>query len=339
MTHIAERPSQSRNPEQSRQQNIGRDRNAGARILNRVDVNRPGVKPEREMSLTDQLRKGTQDAVLGHRDRVRELFAKKGVNFEMNAANVRSMYISQKRRLQDQDITDDMTQKQLTYELMAKAVMFAPQVSEALRTRRSYKSKETLSQYNDIIAEIIESSPAKMPPGYKTAIVETLRLESAGLNKSIGHSSEISGKDPESGIVELVRCMNGASLENAPKRAISSDPRLEVTVPKPEDYKGVNLDLKGIDMTVARPEDGKVIDIDTKARGKYLSTVAELQGVDKVDESIVGPYYYTGIHNITGRPHYLLNANSFSQIPADNFDFTPAGQEKVRRIVHQMLDQ
>lgn len=335
MTHLIDRPHQMhrRHEQAHRQPNMARDRSAGARVLNRVDVGRPGS--EKEMSMTDQLRTGVRGAALGHLRHVRELyFHENGTKLPMNADTVRLAYISQKARLNDERVTDEMTRSQLTNELMAKAVFFSPQVSDAIKNQRLQKSKEIFSEYNDILAEIIKSLPAKIEPGYKTAIVETLKLESLALNQQIGHSSEISGKDPESGIPELVSRMNGASMEIAPVNAIEADPRLRVEIPQ-----GTELDLKGIDAIVSRPEDGKVIDIDMKGRGKYLPTVAKLQGVDWVDESMVGPYYFTGIHEVTGHPHYLLNANSFSQIPAEGFDYTPAGQEKVRRLVHQMLDE
>src|SRR5690606_27093210 len=110
-------------------------------------------------------------------------------------------------RLKDENITDEMTRSQLMYEQMAKAIFFAPQVSDALKTRHNRASKEVLSQYNDMLADIIESLPAKLEPGFKTAVINTLRTESLALNRQIDHSSEISGKDPESSTVQLVSMM------------------------------------------------------------------------------------------------------------------------------------
>lgn len=80
-------------------------------------------------------------------------------------------------------------------------------------------------------------------------------------------------------------------------------------------------------MMVRRISDDKIINIDTKGHGKYLSTVAKLQGRDWVDESSVGPYFSTKIHE-NGYPHYLLNAGSFGDIPADNFDYDEAQAKK-----------
>jgi hypothetical protein len=341
MTHIADRPQQTRNPEHlRRQQNERRDRSAGARTLNRVDVARPGAKPagERQVPLVDQLRMGARNAALNQLNNVRGMNQSEGgARLDMNVDTVRLAYISQKARLDDERVTDEMTRSQLTNELMAKAILFAPHASDALKNRRRHESKEVLSQYNDIMGEIVRSLPSKLRPGYKTAVVEALKLESLALNQRIGHSSEISGKDRETGLNELATIMNGVTYEIAPENGLRGDPLLEVEIPK-----DTRSDLEGIDMIVKRKEDGKTILIDTKTRGSYLSTVGDYQGVDWVEESSVGPYFFTEMKTMDDGsllPHYLLNANSFSQIPSEGFDYTPVGQEKLRRTVHQMLDQ
>ena len=274
--------------------------------------------------------------MIGQLNRVRESYQRRGIELGMDAETARVAYITQKARLSDTRVTDEMTRSQLTNELMAKAILFAPQVSDALRTRHHHSSKATLSQYNDIIGEIVRSLPAKLAPGYKTAIVESLRQESSAFNQRIGHSSEISGKDRETGLNELRTIMSGVEYEIAPINGLRGDPSLEVIVPK-----DTESDLAGIDMIVKRKKDGKTILVDTKTRGSYLRTVAELQGREWVDESVTPPYYFTEMEDRDGHSyqHYLLNANSFSQIPAEGFDYTPAGQDKLRRTVHQMLDE
>lgn len=338
MTHLADRPQHTRHHEQARRHsNEHRNRAAGGRVLNRVDVGRPGSNTTGERQLTDQLRAGARSAALAQLRHVREAHSREsGTTRPMNVEAVRNAYIAQKARLKDERVTDEMTRSQLTSELMAKAILFAPEVSDALKTRRHRQSREILSQYNDVIAEIVESLPATLTPGYKTAIVDALKLESLALNQQIGHSSEISGKDHESGLDELRTIMNGVTYEIAPKNALRGDPNLEVITPK-----DTASDLAGIDMIVHRKTDGKTMLVDMKTRGSYLSTVAEYQGKTWIDESSVRPYYRTQMQDMDGHryPHYLLNANSFSQIPAESFDYTPAGQEKVRRIVHEMLDQ
>lgn len=322
----------SRTIEQSRQPLTEmRQRQAGSKILNRVDVQRPGS--ERQLSLTDQLRAGARGAAMRQLNGVREMTERKtGQRFPLNADVVRAAYLAQRERLKDESITDDMTRKQLTNELIAKAILFAPQASDALRTHKRHESKIILSQYNDVLGEIIRSLPPHLAPGYKSAIMDTIKFESLALNKQIGHSSEISGKD-DHGLEVLRTMVNGASYEIAPENALYDDPNLEVIIPK-----DTQSDLEGIDMMVRRISDGKVINIDTKGHGKYLSTVAKLQHKDWVDEGNVGPYFFTKIHE-NGHPHYLLNAGAFGDIPADNFDYDEAGQEKVRQIVHRMLDE
>lgn len=337
MTHLADRPQHKRHHEQARRHsNEHRNRAAGGRILNRVDVGRPGGNTTGERQLTDQLRAGARGAALAQLRYVREQ-NKHGSKLPMNADAVHLAYVAQTNRLKNEQITDEMTRSQLTNELMAKAILFAPEASDALKTRRHRKSRETLSQYNDIITEIVESLPATLTPGYKTAIVDALKLESLALNQQIGHSSEISGKDHESGLDELRTIMNGVTYEIAPKNALRSDPSLEVITPT-----DTASDLAGIDMIVQRKTDGKTMLVDMKTRGSYLSTVAEYQGKTWVDASTVRPYYFTRMQDMDdgySYPHYLLNSNAFGEIPAESFDYTPAGQEKVRRIVHEMLDQ
>lgn len=335
--HIENHP---RNHEHAhRDPDVRRDRHAGARVLDRVDVRPPriGRDGERQLSLTDELRMGTRNAALDHLRRVRDIYQReKGVKLPMNTNTVRLAYIAQNARLNDERITDDMTRSQLTHELMAKAVLFAPQVSDALKHRRRHESKAVLSQYNDMVRDIVRSLPPKLKPGYKTAIVEALKLESLALNKEIGHSSEISGKDPETRIDELTTIMNGISYEVAPENGLRADPRLDVAIPDDTDS-----DLEGIDMIVTRKEDDKTVLVDTKTRGSYLRTIAELQGLEWVDAANAPPYYFTEMKSRDGRdfPHYILNANSFGEIPAEGFDYTPTGQDKLRRTIHQMLDE
>ena len=309
-------------------------RTAGNKVLNRVAVERPTPSGEKRNSLTDQMRAGARGAAMGHLRRVRELYKReKGTELPMNADTVRLAYVSQKARLNDSRVTDEMTRSQMTNELMAQAIFFSPQVSDALKTATQRDSKAVLSQFNDLMGKIARSLPTKLAPGHKTAVIDALKLESHALNQQIGHSSEISGKDRQSGTDVLRNIMNGISCEIAPENAMRADPNLEVTIPD-----DTASDLAGIDMMVTRKDDGRTIVIDTKARGKYLSTIAKIEGKDRVDEAYAGAYYFTGIHE-NGYPHFLMNANAFSQIPADGFDYTPAGQEKVRRTVHQMLDQ
>ena len=331
MTFTSERPTYTHNAEKLRRQRNDVPRQAGSKILNRVDVQRPGS--ERQPSLTEQLRAGAQSAAMRQLNGVRSLTEQKtGQRLPLNADVVKAAYLAQRQRLKDESITDDMTRKQLTNELIAKAILFAPQVSDALRTHKRHESKVILSQYNDVLAEIIRSLPSHLAPGYKSAVMDAIKFESLALNKEIGHSSEISGKD-DHGLEVLRTMVNGASYEIAPENALYDDPNLEVIIPK-----DTESDLEGIDMIVRRISDGKTINIDTKGHGKYLSTVAKLQGVDWVDERNVGPYFFTKIHE-NGHPHYLLNAGAFGDIPADNFDYDDAGQENVRQTVNRMLDE
>lgn len=335
-------------PERNHNQHgrLSRDsRKLGGGVLEATELNRPSSATgvEREVSLNDQLSNGARGAVLAQFARMQDVLQKKGggEKLQLNADTIRLAYIAQKARLKDKRITDEMTRKQLMYELMAKAILFAPQVSDAKRTNRNRESKAVLSQYNDIFGEIVRSLPAKIVPGYKTAIVDALVRESALLNKRIGHSSEVTSKDTRSGINEIQSTMNGVSYEIAPVNGLRRDPRLEVVVP--EDTES---DLEGIDMIVKRREDNSTILIDTKTRGSYLASVAEEMGLNWVDEAVAGTYYFTNMHEVVDEngetksyPHYLLNANSFSQIPAEGFDFTPLGQEKLLRTVHEMLDE
>ncbi len=339
MTHLADRPQHTRHHEHARHHsNERRDRAAGVRILDRVDVGRPTGNRSGERQLTDQLRAGARGAALAQLNDVRaQNEFEGGAKLPLNADTVHLAHISQIDRLANEQITDDMTRSQLTNELMAQAILAAPEVSDALKTRRRRESREILSRYNDVLAAIVESLPSKLTPGYKTAIVDALKLESLALNQQIGHSSEISGKDHESGLDELRTIMNGVTYEIAPKNALRGDPNLEVITPQ-----DTASDLKGIDMIVKRKSDGKMMLVDMKTRGSYLSTVAEYQGRTWVDERAAGSYYFTKMQYMDDGeeyPHYLLNSNSFGQIPAEGFDYTPAGQEKVRRIVHEMLDQ
>lgn len=333
MTFTSERPRHSRQHEQTRNNSDVRNRVVGGRVLGSIDVRRPGQTNGEQQSLTDQLRSGARGVAIQQLNAVREMTEQKtGQKFPLNADVVRAAYLAQRHRLKDESVTENLTRKQLTNELIAKAILFAPQASDALRTHKRHESKAVLSQYNDILAEIIRSLPSHLAPGYKSAVMDTIKYESLALNKQIGHSSEISGKD-DHGLEVLRTMVNGASYEIAPENALYDDPNLEVIIPK-----DTESDLEGIDMMVRRISDGKTINIDTKGHGKYLSTVAKLQGRDWVDESSVGPYFFTKIHE-NGYPHYLLNAGSFGDIPADNFDYDEAGQEKVRQTVNRMLDE
>lgn len=336
MTHAAERHQSVPRPEalQNRRNNY-RDRSTGAQALRAVDLRRPGTRTDGEnlTSLTNQMAEGARKAAVGHLRRVRDVYKReKGVDLPMNADTVRLAFISQQARLNDEKITDDMTQSQLTNELMALAIFFAPQASDALKTHRHRQSKAILSQYNDIVGRIARSLPRHLVPGQKTAVIDALRHESLALNQQIGHSSEISGKDPESRLGVINTIMTGVSGEIAPENALQDDPDLTVIIPQ-----DTESDLRGIDMMVRRKSDGKTINIDTKSHGKYLSTVAEHEGVDWVDERSIGPYYFVKMHE-NGNPHYLLNASAFGEIPAEGLDYTPTGQKEVREAVHQMLN-
>jgi len=61
--------------------------------------------------------------------------------------------------------------------------------------------------------------------------MDTIKFESLALNKQIGHSSEISGKD-DHGLEVLRTMVNGASYEIAPENALYDDPNLEVIIPR-----------------------------------------------------------------------------------------------------------
>ena len=303
----------------------------GGKVLNRANVN--VLVGERQTQLAQELRKDALDTMYSHLHELSEESRREtGRPLPVNADGIRTAYIAQTARLRDKQATSHMTPRQLTSEYMAKAILFSPQASDALVTRRHHESKATLSRYNDTIGEIAGSLPEHMEPGYKVAVVDALKAGSRDLNDRIGHSSEIADKDPESGIDEIWTIMNGEQDEIAPENALKDDPSLELIVPQ-----DTASDLVGIDMQVKRLSDGKLINIDTKSHGKYLSTVAKKTHVDWVDESATGPYYFVGIHE-NGYPHYLLNASAFGEIPDDGFEYTPEGQEQLRRTVHEMLD-
>lgn len=302
----------------------------GHAVLNKIDQNL--LVGKEQIELAETLAKDALAVTYSHLHTVNEQrIAKTGQPLPTTADGVREAYIAMAEKLQDKQITDQMTDEQLTHELMAKAILFSPQVSDALQTHFHHESKKILSMYNDVIGEIARSLPKHMTPGYKEAVVHALMTASQELNNKIGHSSEIAEQDPASGIDVIWSIMKGAQDEIAPENALQNDPEVKLIIPK-----DTESDLVGIDLMVERLTDGKTINIDMKSHGKYLSTVAKKEHIDWVDESIVGPYYYVGMHE-NGNPHFLLNASAFGEVPEDSFEYSAENQEKLRQTVHEML--
>lgn len=288
---------------------------------------------EQQQSQSDSLRDSSLEIVydLLHQLSERSL-ADEGMPLPVNEEGVRRAYIAQDARLRDEHVTSMMSSEQRTAELMAKAILFAPQASDAIKTHRFHNSKATLSRYNDMIGDVARSLPLHMQPGYKAAVVTALDAASHDLNSRIGHNSEVSSEDPESGIDQIWSIFHGVVGEIAPENAIKKDSSIELIIPK-----DTASDLVGIDAQVRRRSDGKTINIDFKSHGKYLSAVAKKMHVEWVEESGLKPYYYVGQHE-NGYSHFLLNSSAFGEIPDDSVEYTPLGQEKLRQTIHEMLE-
>jgi len=300
-------------------------------ILHKIDQNI--LIGDEQLRLAETLTKGALAATYAHLHDVSEQRRKTtGQPLPVSAEGIRDAYIVLDKKLRNKQYASRLTDEQLTSELMAKAILFAPQVSDALKTHHHDDSKRVLAQYNDIVGEIARSLPTHMQLGYKTAVVHALMKGSRDLNDKIGHSSEISGKDPASGIDIIWSVMKGVQDEIASETAIENDPTLRLIVPE-----DIDSDLRGIDMMVESIANGKIINIDTKSHGKYLSTVAIKEHVDWVDEQAIGPYYYVGMHE-NGHQHFLLNASAFGELPDNSLTYTPEGQAKLIRVVHEMLE-
>ena len=342
MPHFGDRPQSKKSHSHLRDKPVV-PRKIGRGALNSGDVRRPGVQSTGEVrtTLVEKLQRNTRAAASGHLRRVREVFERRdGTKPPLNDGLVRQAYNSQRKRLMDRKITDEMTTAQLTAELMAKAVLFSPTVSDALKHRHTQRSKDEFAEWNDILGEISRSLPGQLQPGYKTGVADVLKAESLALGNQIGHSVEICGRDPKTGRDNILQDLLGVQGEVSAMNDLQTDPRLSVKVPEGSEFgtDDVELDREGIDMIVERPEDGKKIFIDAKSHGSYLRYISDLQGVRYVPEDSVGSYYFTEFHR-RGAPHYLLNIDAFGEIPADGFHYTPQGRAQLLRTVHEMLDQ
>lgn len=296
----------------------------------------------RTSSPLERLQMNTRAAVTNHLNRVRDVLERRdGTKPKMDANLVRQAYISQRRRLMDKKITEEMTTTQLTAELMAKAVFFGPTVSDALKNRHSQRSKNEFAEWNDILAEIARSLPSgKLQPGFKSGLADVLKNEIRVLSDEINHSAEICGKDPKTKRDNIFQDFLGVQGEISAINDLQTDKQLDVRVPDADEFgvDEVELDREGIDAVIQRTGDGKEIFVDMKSHGSYLRHIAEMQGKSFIPEESVGRSYFTGIHK-RGAPHYLLNIDSYGEIPADGFHFNEQGRAQLLRDIHNLLDE
>jgi len=303
-------------------------RAGGGGALRAAEVVPLGTNPNRQ-----RLMLNARAAASARIREVRQLhISKQGSDLPLNADTIHLAYLTQRARLQDENITDDLTRSQLTGEIMAKAILMAPEVSDAIKELHLDSSKAVFSEYNDILGEIIRSLPERIAPGTKTDLFETLKFESFELNDSIGHKSEISQEHKESHIGYLKEMLDGAQREVATTRAIQRMPGVRVVIPK-----DAKADLVGIDAIVGRVADGKTIFIDIKAHRSYMERIKKIKHLDWIDNEYLKPSFYTGIHE-RGKPHFLLDTSVFGKFPAEEFEFSPRGQEKLQHEIQWMLD-
>ncbi|MCA9335209.1 hypothetical protein KC953_03640 [Candidatus Saccharibacteria bacterium] len=317
-----------------------------SRAVGGVSLRANGIRlPDRHnvhASPRERLRASTHNAVENHlRNLSGAIERRDGRRPEMNAAFIRNAYISQRKRMKNEKVTGDMTTSQLTAELMAKAVLFGPTVSDALKHRHTRRSKDEFAEWNDILAEIARSLPSgQLQPGFKTDIASVLKEEILALSNQIHHSAEICGKDPKSKRDNITQDFLGVQGEVSVVNDLQTDTSLDVRVPDAEEFgvSGIELDREGIDVVIGRPEDGKTIFVDLKSHGSYLNRIADLQGEKFIDEDSVGRCYFTGMHE-RGAPHYLIDIDSYGEIPADGFHFTEQGRIQLISDVHYLLDE
>lgn len=276
----------------------------------------PGSREKSQAELLNDLNDGVRGVV--GRCLVTERRAEDGRQLTTTVVN--RAFLTQQRRLEREDITDEMSTTDLMRETLAQAVLYAPTVSEAIARNQ----KKKLSRFNDLMTQAAIAIPRK----YMNMLIPVVRGESNRLNRNLGVPSEIGGK----GVLEQV--MRGIRPEVCVGRAANSEGGLHCVAGT------IEQDGRGIDLSLTRFADGARVHLDIKNKGAFRSTVEEWFGIDTAQSRLAmeSGYIRTGYDREDGVAKYLFNAGHVAEIPDQGLEFSPKGEANTQLLLNQILD-
>jgi hypothetical protein len=319
MTHLADRPRQTRTHEQVRRQNIPRP---VGNVALRGAVQTPDIKT-RPPSPSEKLMSATRAAVI---DR---LMAVQSAEMEpqMPLERIKRAYLLQNRRLRGEKDeltgekvvdTEELTTAEFASEQLARVILFSPMAADADKSENTWQ----LSQFNDMLAASAVAVSPSVLPNLKTILEGEIKQFN---DKVAGRNYNISG--------QIARRLRGIDAEIAATRALKTNTELDVSMPA---TKG---DLEGKDITVQR--DGTIVHIDVKRKASYKKALIKMveKGILTKEEARWGDEdgYAVTTQDKDGGWKYLVDADALGKI--GNLEYDQEGVKKTSELIEKLLGE